>query len=414
MQINLRFGMHRDTQLIHEQKHNIDGLVVPAHILVYQAGVTSVFVASMYDKPYVLDPMTFVFQNKKGNLFNSGGRLRASINRLCEECFPELADLIESLGPVETLAPEAVADVPSLCKGFVEFQLTAVARSFASSKASKYLSRYSTTAATAPRCVLPPYFRFAAVRDAWYAVSLQCAQAAQSLFPDQAVAPVVCCPVSALGTPAIELLAEDYASFPRVFIWLDNLNEATASSTDIGQCRQLVGSLSDAGPVPEALYGGYMLMLTGHDGLDALSHGIIYTQHKSYSLTPGTGGAPERYYIPKLHQFRSLSQTDLILHQHPELICDCSTCSRVLGDSPDNIVYYLDNPEMLRTHFMTVRREEADGLSGRSLADIGDELRATHAAYHPTISALPNPDAFVSRKPMRGLDYLLEWADAFS
>ena len=65
MQAHLRFGMHRDIQLIHKEKGNIDGVVIPAHILAYQEASTSVFVASLHDKPYIIDPMTFILQRER-------------------------------------------------------------------------------------------------------------------------------------------------------------------------------------------------------------------------------------------------------------------------------------------------------------------------------------------------------------
>ena len=83
MKVHLRFGMHRDVQLIHHEKALIDGLVVPAHILAHQSASTSVFVASMHEKPYVIDPMTFVFQNAKEAHLNDAGGMRLSIEKLC-------------------------------------------------------------------------------------------------------------------------------------------------------------------------------------------------------------------------------------------------------------------------------------------------------------------------------------------
>jgi hypothetical protein len=156
------------------------------------------------------------------------------------------------------------------------------------------------------------------------------------------------------------------------------------------------------------------MILSAFDGLTALSQGILYTQHKSRASTPGGGGVPERYYIPAIHEFRSLSQTDLILHKHPELICSCPVCRQNIGDDPDNIILYRDNPDLLRRHFLSVRRREADDIEHSSLAEEVAELRRVHAAYDESFRSLPNPDAFVQATPMQGLDYLLQWADAFA
>ena len=71
-----------------------DGLVVPAHILAHQSASTSVFVTSMHDKPYVIDPMTFVFQNPKEAHLNDAGEIRPSIQKLCDAYDNSLAKRI--------------------------------------------------------------------------------------------------------------------------------------------------------------------------------------------------------------------------------------------------------------------------------------------------------------------------------
>ena len=151
-------------------------------------------------------------------------------------------------------------------------------------------------------------------------------------------------------------------------------------------------------------------MTTANEGLNAISHGLIYSMHKSFSTTPGRGRVPERYYIPKFKAFRSLSQTDLILHRHTELICDCEICQDVMQGDPDRIVLFADEPEKLRQHFITVRRNEADSIENINRNTIVAELRNTYQTYHESISHLPNPDAFISGSNMRGLEYLNRWA----
>ena len=156
-------------------------------------------------------------------------------------------------------------------------------------------------------------------------------------------------------------------------------------------------------------------MLSAHDGLMSLGHGILYTQHKSYEISaPGTGGVAERYYIPRLRQFRSLSQTDLILHQFPELICGCRICEDTMGGNPDRIRHFYDDPDLLRMHFIEARRTEADAVKERSLAEEAEDLRETYARYDGALSILPNPDALVSGASMKGLAVLLAWADGIS
>lgn len=413
MKVHLRFGMHRDVQLIHDEKDQIDGLVVPAHILAHLSPSTPVFVASMHDKPYVIDPMTFVFQNAKKALLKDG-EIRTSIKKLCDAYHSKLRTRImapEFDGPLSLLD---CLGTDELCKKVVKFQLETVASASGSSGANKYLKRYTKTAAKQPRAVIPPYFVFNSVDDDWYKLSLACAKKTVALAGKLEVSPVICCAISTLNDTGIETIATDYAKFDRVFIWIDNYVQTSVTSSDIKKVRKLLQALRDAGVELEALYGGYLLIMSRFDGMSAISHGILYTQNKSTTIVPGSGGAPERYYIPAIHEFRSLSQTDLIVHKHPELICDCVICKEHLDGNPDKIIAYKDNPDLLVRHFLRCRRREADEIEKNSPAEESTTLRKVFKKYHDSFCALPNPDALKVSSKMQGLDYLNEWANAFA
>ncbi len=70
MNVNLRFGLQRDKETIRNLQEKLDGLVIPAHILAYQPDVTSVFVSSFSNMPFIIDPMTYLLQHSKDNLTN--------------------------------------------------------------------------------------------------------------------------------------------------------------------------------------------------------------------------------------------------------------------------------------------------------------------------------------------------------
>jgi hypothetical protein len=77
---------------------------------------------------------------------------------------------------------------------------------------------------------------------------------------------------------------------------------------------------------------------------------------------------------------------------------------------PDNFIRFEDNPELLRRHFLTIRRREADRLEESNLDEELADLKEVHKRYHKSISSLPNPDSIVDM-PMKGLDYLLVWVN---
>ncbi|MDP8238937.1 MAG: hypothetical protein P9X24_07595 [Candidatus Hatepunaea meridiana] len=408
MNINLRFGMHGDIQLIHDQKDLIDGLVIPGHILAYQAASTSVFITSMFDKYYVIDPMTFILQNPKGVHLNDKGNLRPSVGKLINLYYPPLIEKLDDLEIDSKFRPHHIDDIDEFCKNVYEFQMTIVKNESKSSKASKYLDRYKRTKPTKPKYIIPPYFRFSDLSDPWYDFTLECAKITLNLSK-LPVYPVISCPARSLNTELIDRISNDYSEFKGVVIWIDNMNEIATTSDEIQKVKNLLGKLSKSEKIIEVLYGGYMLMATCKDFLHSISHGILYTQHKSYEMTPGGGGVPERYYIPKFHEFRSMSQTDLILHKHPDLICDCEVCQAIFHGNPDNIIKFRDNPDLLRQHFLTVRRRECTSLESMGVDLLKANLQKTYDDYHDSTSQLPNPDAFLSYSKMRGLEYLIEW-----
>ena len=217
-----------------------------------------------------------------------------------------------------------------------------------------------------------------------------------------------------MNDTAVKKIVEDYRAFQRVFIWINKYVQTSVTSSNIKKVRALIKGFHAAGVESEALYGGYLLLMSVFDGMSAISHGILYTQHKSADLVPGSGGAPERYYIPTIHEFRSLSQADLIIHKHPELICDCPVCEEVLGEDPDNIIQFSDNPDLLRSHFLHSRRREADHIAQSSPKAEAERLRKVFKQYNKSFLSLPNPDAVISSSKMHGLEYLNHWADAFA
>ena len=411
MNINLRFGMHRDIPIIHSESAKIDGLVIPGHILAYQSVPTSVFVASMPDHYYIIDPMTFILQHEKRSNVNEVGELKRSIRRMCEEYHEDLAGLIEGLSINQAMRPDDFPLLNDFCGGVVAFQRNVVREKSTTSKAAKYISRYRRQAHTEPRIIVSPYFKFESVGDRWYQFSLRCASETQEICNNDSMGVIIYCSSRSLNVESIRQIGEDYSQFSNVLIWLDDFNEMSVTEEDIVKARRLIYVLSQGGAEVESLYGGYLLMLMESEGLKSISHGILYTQHKGFRILPGGGGAPERYYIPQLKGFRSLSQTDLILHQHTELICRCEICTDIMGDNPDSFIQFGDEPDLLRRHFMAVRRQEADAMEGMDIDEEIESLRETYQTYNDSINRLPNPDAFVSHSRMRGLEYLNTWAE---
>lgn len=414
MEVHLHFGMHRDIQTIHDAVENLNGLIVPAHILAHQPPSTSAFVTSLAPHiPYLIDPVTYRLQSpREKHLNRAGDDLRASTRKLAEAYHPSLSDLLlHSPTVTADLLPSPSELVPRV----LAFQREFIAAGSRRSAAKKYLDRYTDSAVVMPRSLVPPYFFSEYPGDPWYQYSLDSARTAAAEVGAADVTPVVFVPLEALKPATLRQIDADYREFPHLYLWVENYHENFAVAREIALVRKAIQTLKRRRERVEALYGGYLLLLAEHDGLTSVAHGILYTQHKSRDISgAGDGGAAERYYIPGIRQFRSLSQSDLILHKHPELICPCHVCAANLRGDPNRIVVYADNPHLLREHFLAARALEARDVSTRSLFDEAARLRKAHTRYDASIRALPNPDAFISGGGMKGLDFLLQWAEGIT
>ncbi len=411
MNVNLRFGLQRDKETIRNLQEKLNGLVIPAHILSYQADVTSVFVSSFSDMPFIIDPMTYLLQHSIDNLTNDVGNLRASIAKMCNEYHFGIA---KKLTGKRRLRPSHIPDAKLFCNHVYDYQNSVEEKATTKKAMKKYFDRYGKGNSVIPRFIISPYFKFGSISDPWYTLSLDMGKMMQTICSEKGdgldAGVIIFLSANSLGNAEIKQIASDYKGFKHIILWFDDFNEMSVGSTTIVNARKIVSKLSGFAEV-EILYSGFLLMTTAAEGAKAVSHGLTYSQHKNFSVTPGGGGMPERYYIPKFRAFRSLSQTDNIFHMRQELMCDCPVCDELLQGNPDNIVLFADEPEILREHFINVRRQEADYMESFNRQSLVTELRSVYDTYHNLISKLPNPDAFLSGRNMRGLEYLNSWAE---
>lgn len=413
MEFHLRFGMHRDIQLMHRAQHLFDGFIIPAHILAHQTASTSVFVTSLPSKPYVVDPMTFVLQNPRGNHFTEAGELRPSVRKLCDDYDDTLSKQLEELHGNTSLEPDFCEDVAEFTKHVAAFQINKIKAAASESAAAKYLERYKQTKYVLPRLVLAPYFFFDSVGDDWYALSLNCARQALKLTLPRPVAPVIAANLAAFTDKGISQIVKDYEKFGHVFIWIHDFKETMIGAEEIVRFRKFISAISSNDRRVEMLYGGYTSLLASFDGVSGFGHGILYTTHKSMYLTPGGGGAPERYYIPAFHDFRSLSQSAVLVAKKPRLLCRCDICEPTLGGDPMKFSRLALNPELLRLHFLTTRKREREDLQKKSKLALLNELDHDYENYNKFVSLLPNPDAPISGGTMAGLEYMRQWSQGF-
>ena len=246
MDIHLRFGMQRDKEIIRDLADKINGLVIPAHILAYQAAPTSVFVASFKNMPYIIDPMTFLLQNSKENIVSDSGELRRSIGKMCNEYHPRLSGLLSSLSAGGRMPPGSIPDQQELCENIYKTQTESIAKKSRTKKAEKYIKRYGRGTLTLPRFVVSPYFYFDSTDNPWYGLSLELANIMKDICESKSESlesgVILYLLADNLNEAMISRISSDYASFRHILVWLDNFNEAGVSIDNIEKSRNLLNN----------------------------------------------------------------------------------------------------------------------------------------------------------------------------
>ncbi len=432
----LRYGMPADKDIIADPaiKALYDAIVIPAHILAFFHEALPAFLYGL-EKPYIVDPMTYMYQSVRS--YSDEWGTRRSARKLAEAYGGEFARMVaeaaeshgtdvqgegrsaEGSGEQRTLRllnPENI--LASLGRGCVVFQDEVVA-----DVVRRLVGRYVAVSRTlpTPAVLLAPYFYFKSVRDPWYAacVTLQGAALDEAQRRGTQILPVICTQVACLEEAfQREALLADCGRWPAdvVVLWLNGFSQSGAQEPQIRALADFVGELhAQHKKQTLMLYGGYMCMLMTGNGLAGVSHGMLYGEHKEVRRLPPGGPPPDRYYFPLFHDFRKMSHAVRIMQEVDspvDLMCECPICSEVLAGDPRNLPL-MWRTAALKRHFLQARNNEKEATRGTALPEALDALRVTYERYNDTVRAIPNPDTR-DLQFLPDLEYLRKWATALS
>lgn len=427
----LRYGMAPDKGIIGEDpiRELYDGILMPAHILAFFHEAVPAFLFAL-EKPYLVDPMTFMYQRMRS--YSDDWGTRRSARKLADAYGGRFAEVVaeaargagtvsqgtqpgQEQDTVELLDHDDI--LLSLAEGCVRFQQEAVT-TVVRDRVSRYVR---VEAEPTPLALLAPYFHFEAVGDRWYRACTRMQAAAREVAEHQGgqILPVICTDIACLeDARQRDALLADYGEWPsdEIVLWINGFRQSHASRGQIGVLRSFLNQLwHHHRKWTFMLYGGYMAMLLAHEGMAAISHGILYGEDRLVRRVPPAGPPPDRYYFPRFHDFRPMSHAVRIVEEVPgarELVCGCPTCSEVLDGDPRRLPLMWDSA-VLKKHFLYARNKEKEFIRQRTLDDALAELRRTHERYHEAVSAIENP-ATAMRQQLAGLDYLHTWAEALS
>ena len=392
----LAYG-HADQTFFRGQTNLYDGLTIPGTVAAfYQQGAGGFVLAQR--KPYFIDPRTPVFQGKFDRK-----RIRKSHLALAEIHGAVVQEQVLR-GPID---PTTLTDGQrrGMTEAMLQFQETFAQES--TQKIDKYLKLIGQADAegqfASPVWLVPPYFYDEDIRGTKYQVSLRIARLALELVDAERMHPVACVLRSALSSSdGVDNLIIDYTPFAQTILFPSKFDETEASQQELQGFWRLVKELSQRNRPPFMLYGGYFSILASHVGLEGLSHGIGYGESRD-ALSPRSGPAPERFYIPALHRFFPVAEAQVLLRQDRTnrgiFQCACVSCeaARAAGRGA------LDRRTRgeIFVHFLQVRHNEISDLLQYPLHDHVTGLRDIYG-YATTIApALAD-----------NLAYLERWANA--
>jgi hypothetical protein len=418
MNFFIRFGVHKDREVIKELRELLSGIFIPAHILSYSPNPT-IAAVDYINKPYYIDPMTYVYavDNIADYLVSdkkTGGRkFKPSISKLTDDY--DLAGHFAASN-YAALTPADFTDtfVDALCQKNVDLQLQKIdnEKGRAYKRYKDLLSKVGEESLVKklneihkPAAIIPPYFYFENLSNGWLAVNKKLL-AVTKTKTNEPVIPIILANSQCLT----EDLLKAYTGCEKIFIWVDDLNEKDTNLTIAGQVAKLKKLVSfvkiakSKGIEITNLYGSYFSLLLGKLGMAGVCNGVFYGETKSRISKIG-GGPPSRYYIRGVHDFFAIpTAITLLKNQRYVGLLDtaCKKCMSLINNNPDNIIVFAADHSKAQRHFVYAREMELSVIEQTSLADLVKDLNDTYKRYNPL-------DTSIVKK---SIDYLDAWRQA--
>ncbi len=413
----LRFGVHKDKQVLYKNNDLYAGLVIPANILVYF--VKAIKATVLYiNRPYFIDPMTYILseQGIEGYVSldnkNSKRHFKPSIAKLVD--LYGLSDLFVKRDFKPLIASDFTTSfIENLVKNNINIQLNMLENESLIKKYLKILQKAGeqdltvSTTNQKPMFITTPYFFFDSLSSPWLDITLKIAQKTKEIQPDYQIAPVILTNTDCL-TP--ELLNK-FSDFSNIILWISDFNEKTIRNNHnddfLKQLTKVIDfiSLSFKRKVNVYnLYGGYFSIILTKYGLKGLSNGIFYGEHKSRLSSVG-GVPPSRYYIRKIHEFFTIPEALSLLsdNKYKSLLdIECEPAMKMIGGDFNEIFAFDMNPSLAQKHFLISRECEFKEIEEMNISEIAKELKENFDKYSP----LP---ATITKKR---IDYLESWSNA--
>ncbi len=411
----IRFGVHKDREVIKSLRDSISGMIIPAHILCYSSNAT-IAAISYIKKDYFIDPMTYIYSDGSMQKYlstKSGtDSFKPSIAKLTENY--GLMDFFVSnnyrpLTPGDLLNNDLLAD--EFCKKNIALQINKIdeEKAGAYKKYADLLKKVGENHLSEeiekthrPKGIIPPYFYFESIDDEWLKVNLKLAEMTRK-NTDLPVIPLIFTEAFLLDDGLLDL----YKDYKEMFIWADDLEQkqqiTNTQQQGLEKFANFVAKATEKGISLTNLYGSYFSVLLNKVGLSGMCNGVFYGENKTRKAKVG-GIPPSRYYIRKLHEFYSIPETLAILRKYPDLLDrDCQQCLDLLKGDIENIFTFDSEHALAQSHFVYSREKEIEVAQSKNLDALLNDLDENFIAYRDKL-----PDEDITRKNVK---YLSIWKE---
>jgi len=354
----VRYGFAGDQYLLTEEfLDTYDQVALNAKIVAFRgAALAGFFIDYLQGKPYFIDPQTYAFQLDRQHLLSKSKQdvLSKSFVKLIQTYGEPLLGLID--GSIQSISSDNLKGDQSL-KSFADrvrrFQLEALEAASEENDSAKYIKYIEKKTGKRVRDMRPsmlvaPYFYLDLFTwEQWLEVNMRAFHATAKLQNDQDPPLAIQLVMSKdllLQDALRERIAAEYSSLsPHAYLlWIDDLEEQTATTEELTALAELAQALSNKAPVTN-LYGGFFsVLLMRHGVFSGVVHGLEYGEHRSV-VPVGGGVASARYYLPALHT-RMFHRDALRIARRlgglnsvaafREKVCDCHQCATTISSDP--------------------------------------------------------------------------------
>lgn len=445
----LRIGANTEKQYVKKMGSLFSGLIVRANYFESSSGMLSALFLKFdsLNPPigFIVDPVTYVFMLDAGyirswqkvNAERAEEKIRADLhldtsgsipsgwlreiqgpskkqkNKIeiynIKKAYRKLADFYFTQGIADIVGKQALTrddfddqSIGDFVKKVIAYQEKAISSRYDTDKYSDFKSIVPR-----PAMILSPYFLISNQADLNFMKKIWSQFDSQYTSNDGAF--VVHCTAEFLEDHN-QLILDTILELNKknIFLWINNFEEETASSTQLNGYVQFVKNATAQGAKVINLYAGGMSPFLFPFGLEGMINNIGYGLQRD--AEPVQGGIPTaQFYIPKLHiRAQVLTTYDLLIRndlgstaeEFHQKVCSCPICKQgIQGKFSDFINFYgeadysKNNPESSRRyptsqalnrcfyHFLFSRLKEYKWASRATKQEAVDVLDAEIALW---------------------------------